>query len=172
LTTALYPGSFDPVTNGHLDIAARAAAIFDRLIVAIFDTPAKNLLFTTRERVDMATEALKGIPNVEVTSFTGLTVNFARQAGAQVLVRGLRAMSDFEMELQMALVNRQLAPGIEVVCLMSGLQYSFLSSSIVKEIAKLGGSIDALVPDQVARAIHEKYPPNCDPDFIPRHLGG
>jgi pantetheine-phosphate adenylyltransferase len=172
LTTALYPGSFDPVTNGHLDIATRAAAIFDHLIVAVFDSPAKNLLFTTQERVDMAAVALKGVSNVEVTAFNGLTVNFARQAGAQALVRGLRAMSDFEMELQMALVNRQLAPGIEVVCLMSGLQYSFLSSSIVKEIAKLGGSIDAMVPDHVARAIHAKYPPNSDPDFIPRHLGG
>ncbi|MCL4535665.1 MAG: pantetheine-phosphate adenylyltransferase [Bacteroidetes bacterium] len=172
MTTALYPGSFDPVTNGHLDIATRAAAIFDRLTVAVFDAPAKNLLFTTKERMDMATEALKGLPNVNVTSFTGLTVDFAREIGASVLVRGLRVMSDFEMELQMAMVNRQLAPGIEVVCLMSSLQYSFLSSSLIKEIAKLGGSIDNMVPEHVARALRQKFPPNSDPDFIPRHLGG
>jgi pantetheine-phosphate adenylyltransferase len=172
LTTAIYPGSFDPITNGHLDIATRASAIFDRLIVAVYDTPAKNLLFTTKERMDMLEIALRGLTNVEVTSFSGLTVDFARQIGAQVLVRGLRAMSDFEMELQMALINRQLAPGLEVVCLMSGLQYSFLSSSMVKEIAKLGGYIDNWVPEHVARAIKAHFLPNSDPDFIPRHLGG
>jgi pantetheine-phosphate adenylyltransferase len=168
----LYPGSFDPVTNGHLDIATRAAAIFDRLIVAVFDTPAKNLLFSTQERVDMLSEALKGLSNVEVTSFTGLTVDFARSAGAHVLVRGLRVMSDFEMELQMAMANRQLAPGIEVVCLMTGLQYSFLSSSVIKEIARLGGYVDNMVPEHVARALYAKFRRNPDPDFIPRHLGG
>jgi pantetheine-phosphate adenylyltransferase len=172
LTTAIYPGSFDPITNGHLDIAARAAAIFDRLIVAVYDTPAKNLLFTTQQRLDMLDLSLRGLTNVEVTSFSGLTVDFARDIGAQVLVRGLRAMSDFEMELQMALVNRQLAPGLEVVCLMAGLQYSFLSSSMVKEIAKLGGYIDNWVPEHVATALKSAYRPNSDPDFIPRHLGG
>jgi pantetheine-phosphate adenylyltransferase len=172
LTTALYPGSFDPITNGHLDIATRASAIFDRVVVAVFDTPAKNLLFSTHQRMEMLDIALRGLPNVEVASFSGLTVDFARQIGAQVLVRGLRAMSDFEMELQMAMVNRQLAPGLEVVCLMAALQYSFLSSSMVKEIAKLGGYIDNWVPEHVAKALKAQYPPNSDPDFIPRHLGG
>ncbi len=172
LTTAVYPGTFDPVTNGHLDIATRAAGIFDYLILGIFDSPAKSLLFTTEERIAMARQALNGLPNVEVTSFTGLTVDFARRVGARVLVRGLRAMSDFEMELQMAMANRQLAPGLEVVCLMSSLQYSFLSSSMVKEIARLGGAIDNMVPEHVARAIQAKYPPDSNTDFIPRHLGG
>ncbi|MBI2906381.1 MAG: pantetheine-phosphate adenylyltransferase [Chloroflexi bacterium] len=157
MTVAVYPGSFDPATNGHIDIATRAAAIFDRVIVAIYDRPAKNLLFTTEERVDMMAKALAGLPNVAVHSFSGLVVDLARRSGAKVIVRGLRASADFEYEFEMALMNRKLAPEIEVVCLMTSVEYLFLSASLLKEVAVLGGSIHNMVPDHVASALRKKF---------------
>lgn len=154
---AIYPGSFDPITNGHVDVATRAANIFDRVILAVYDAPPKRLSFTTDERVQMAAEALKHLPNVSVSSYTGLTVQFARAAGAKFIVRGLRVISDFELEHQMALTNRELAGEIETVCLMTRREYAFLSASIVKEIAKLGGSVDSFVPAHVAQALAGRF---------------
>ncbi|MBI2952822.1 MAG: pantetheine-phosphate adenylyltransferase [Chloroflexi bacterium] len=170
MTTALYPGSFDPATMGHLDIATRAAAIFDKIVVGVYDAPAKNVLFTTEERVALFAEALHGTPNVEVKSFSGLTVDFARSVNAQVIVRGLRAISDFELEMQMALLNRKMVPSLEVMCFMTSLEYSFLSSSIVKEIVSLGGSIDGMVSDNIAKALKEKYRKLKESASIPRYL--
>jgi len=158
LTIALYPGSFDPITNGHLDIATRAAAVFEEVIFGVFDRPAKNLLFTTEERVDMIQKAVKHIPNVRVTSYYGLTVDFAKQLNARVIIRGLRMGPDFEREFEMALMNKKLAPEIEVLCMMSSVQYQFLSSSLMKEVANLGGSIEDLVPQHVASALRGKRP--------------
>ncbi len=154
---AIYPGSFDPVTCGHIDIATRAARIFDRLVVAVYDRPAKNLLFTTEERLALAARAFEEIGNVTVSAFSGLTVDFAQQVNASVIVRGLRALSDFEVEMQLAHFNRKMAPGIDVVCLMPSLEYSFLSATMVKEIITLGGPSEGLVPDFVADAIRRKY---------------
>jgi pantetheine-phosphate adenylyltransferase len=153
---AIYPGTFDPIHLGHVDIATRAASIFDELVVAVYDRPAKRLMFTIEERVTLARQALAELPNVRVAPYGGLTVEFARQAKAQVIVRGLRVISDFELEYQMALTNRQLAPQIEVVCLMTRQSHAFLSSSIVKEVALLSGDISAMVPPQVADALEEK----------------
>ncbi|MGQ9492371.1 MAG: pantetheine-phosphate adenylyltransferase [Anaerolineae bacterium] len=157
MTTAIYPGTFDPITNGHIDIATRAAPLFERLIVAVYDRPLKNLLFSTAERVAMAELALKELPNVVVQAYSGLTVKFARSVGACVIVRGLRALSDFELEFQMALTNRKLAPEIDTVCLITSQEYTFLSSSVIKEIAMVGGCIDAMVPKHVAEALQEKF---------------
>ncbi|MCL4459474.1 MAG: pantetheine-phosphate adenylyltransferase [Chloroflexi bacterium] len=170
MTIAIYPGTFDPMTSGHLDIARRAASIFDHVIIAIYDAPAKNVLFSTEERVAMAAKATEGLPNVSVSRYNGLTVDYARQKNARVIVRGLRAMSDFELEMQMALLNRKLAPEIEVVCLMTSLQYSFLSSSIIKEIVSLGGCIEGLVPDHVLVALQQKHKGGGESSPIPRHL--
>jgi len=157
MNTAIYPGSFDPVTNGHVDIATRGAAMFDHLIIAVYGRPMKNLLFSTAERIEMAREAVKGLANVTVESYNGLTVNFARSVGARVIVRGLRALSDFEFEFQMALTNRKLAPEIETVCLITRQEYTFLSSSVTKEIAMVGGCVDQMVPAHVAAALQEKF---------------
>ncbi len=157
MTTAIYPGTFDPITNGHVDVATRAAALFEHLVVAVYDRPIKNLLFSTAERVDMAREALAELNNVEVTSYSGLTVNFARSTGARVVVRGLRALSDFELEFQMALTNRKLAPEIETICLMTRQEHAFLSSSIAKEVAMVGGCVDQMVPPHVTSALKEKF---------------
>ena len=167
---AVYPGSFDPITCGHLDIAVRATAVFDKVLLAVYDMPAKNVLFTTAERVEMARRAIEGVSNLEVCSYSGLTVEYCRQMRASVIVRGLRAVSDFEIELQMASLNRKMAPELEVVCLMSSVQYSFLSSSVVKEIAKLGGCIEGLVPPHVALALREKYRSSREGPSIPRYL--
>lgn len=155
MVTAIYPGSFDPVTNGHLDIIARAVRLFDRVIVAVYDRPAKRLLFSAEERVEMIRQAVADCPNVSVERYDTLTVEYARRVGAQVIIRGLRAMTDFELELQMAHINHRLAPEIEVVCLMTAQHYSFLSSSIVKEIAALGADVSNLVPAHVAQALRE-----------------
>jgi len=153
---AIYPGTFDPIHLGHVDIATRAANIFDELVVAVYDRPAKSLLFTVEERVELARQALAGLPNVHVARYGGLTVEFARQVGAQAIVRGLRVISDFELEYQMALTNRQLAPEIEFVCLMTRQAHAFLSSSIVKEIALLGGNVGEMVPSHVVAALEAK----------------
>jgi pantetheine-phosphate adenylyltransferase len=156
MTRALYPASFDPIHYGHIDIATRAAAIFDELVVGVYDRPSKSLLFSLEERLALAREALQHLPNVTVMAYSGLTVEFARRIGARVIVRGLRVVSDFELELQMALTNKQLAPEIEVVCLMTSRDYAFISSSIVREVALLGGDVSAMVPPHVARALAAK----------------
>jgi len=157
MTVALYPGTFDPIHNGHVDIASRAAKLFDHLILAVYDRPGKNVLFSTAERVALAKEALRAIPNISVESYNTLTVEYARRRGADVIVRGLRVISDFELEFQMALINKKLAPEIEFVCLMTSQEYAFLSSSIVKEIAMLGGCIEGMVPPPVEKALREKF---------------
>lgn len=154
---AIYPGTFDPVHNGHIDIVARAARLFDHLTVAIYARPLKNLLFTTEERESMLVEALRDIPNISVTTYRQLTVDYARQIGSQVIVRGLRVISDFELEFQMALTNKKLAPEIEFVCLMTSQEYAFLSASTVKEIAMLGGCVQTMVPSHVATAMSAKF---------------
>jgi len=153
---ALYPGTFDPVHLGHVDIATRAASIFDELVVAVYNRPAKSLMFTVEERVSLAQQALDHLPNVRVQTYGGLTVEFACQIEAQAIVRGLRAISDFELEYQMALTNRQLAPQIEFVCLMTRQSHAFLSSSIVKEIALLRGDISGMAPPHVVTALDKK----------------
>jgi pantetheine-phosphate adenylyltransferase len=152
----LYPGTFDPIHLGHVDIATRASRIFDELLVAVYDRPAKDLLFTVEERVALARQALADLPNLRVIPYGGLTVEFARQVGAHAIVRGLRVISDFELEYQMALTNSQLAPEIEFVCLMTRQAHAFLSSSIVKEVALLGGNVSGMVPPHVAAALEEK----------------
>ena len=156
MTIALYPGSFDPVTYGHLDIARRAAALFDELVMAVYATPDKRLLFDIEDRMELLVEAAKDIPNVRVVSYTGLTVEAARDIGAKVLIRGLRMNSDFEREFEMALMNKQLAPDIELVTFMSSLEHQFLSSSLLKEVVKLGGDPNDFVPPQVGQALIEK----------------
>ena len=156
MTIAVYPGSFDPITNGHLDIATRAAQLFDKLIIGVYDTPDKRILFSTDERVDLVKRTVAGIPNVEVTSFASLAVDFAKKMGAKTLVRGLRMVTDFEREFEMALMNKKLYPDLDVVCLMTGLQYQFLSSSLLKEVAGLGGNITNMVPEHVALALKGK----------------
>jgi pantetheine-phosphate adenylyltransferase len=153
---AVYPGAFDPIHYGHIDIATRAANIFDELIIGVYDKPAKNLLFSVRERVALAQHALENLPNVRVSSYSSLTVEYARQLDAQAIVRGLRATYDFELEYQMALTNRQLAPEIEFICLMTRQDYAFLSSSVVKEIALLGGDVRGMIPPHVASALETK----------------
>ncbi len=168
--TAIYPGTFDPITMGHIDIARRAANIFDRVILGVYDTPAKSLVFSTPERVAMAKRALTDISNVKVQEFNGLLVEFARQVGAKVIVRGLRAVSDFEIETQMALMNRKMAPEVEEVFLVASLQYSFLSASLIKEIVKLGGPAEGLVPDFVADALRQKFADPGEAAPVPRWL--
>ncbi|RLC99707.1 MAG: pantetheine-phosphate adenylyltransferase [Chloroflexi bacterium] len=154
--TAIYPGTFDPIHLGHVDIATRAATIFDELVLAIYDRPAKSLMFTVEERVELARQALADLPNARVISYGGLTAEFARGVGAQAIVRGLRVISDFELEYQMALTNRQLAPEVDTVCLMTRQSHAFLSSSIVKEIALLEGDVSRMVPPHVAAALEIK----------------
>lgn len=157
MTVAIYPGSFDPVTNGHLDIVNRAAALFHELIICVYDVPQKHLLFDTQERVDLMKEAVGHLSNVRVESYTGLTVDFAKQMNAQVIVRGLRMSSDFEREFEMALMNKKLAQDIELVCMMTSLEYQFISSSLLKEACQLGGDISNLVPEHVAVALAQKF---------------
>ncbi|MEI6044625.1 MAG: pantetheine-phosphate adenylyltransferase [Chloroflexota bacterium] len=158
MTLAIYPASFDPVTNGHVDIAARASRLFDELVVAAFHATSKsNRLFTTEERLEMLQDSLRHLPNVRVESYTGLTAYHAREIGANVIVRGLRTVSDFEWELQLTQNYRTLVPGMEIVCLMTSQNYSFMSSSMVKEIARFGGDITGMVPPQVAERLYTAY---------------
>jgi pantetheine-phosphate adenylyltransferase len=153
----LYPGSFDPIHNGHVDIAQRAAHLFDELVVAIYDTPSKRLLFDTATRVRLAQDSLQDLDNVRVISYQGLTVDCAQREGATAIVRGLRATSDYEYESQMALTNKALAPDIDAVCLITSLKYAYLSSSILKEVAALGGDISNWVPPNVKQALHLRF---------------
>ena len=160
MTIAIYPGSFDPITNGHIDIAQRASRLFSKLIIGVYDTPHKRLLFTIKERVTMAQRAVAHLPNVEIQSFSGLAVEFAKRVKAHTTVRGLRVSADFEREFDMAMMNRRLNPELELVCLMARPEYQFLSSSLLKEVSKLGGSIDDLVTKHVAQALKKKVGAN------------
>lgn len=154
---AICPGSFDPITNGHLDIIKRGAKIFDEVIVALFHNSSKAPLFSVEERLYLMEEAVKQIPNVTVDSSEGLLVDYARKKNAQVILRGLRAVSDFEYEMQITSMNKRLEPEIETFFMMTNTQYSYLSSSIVKEVARYHGNIKDLVPDGVAQALQEKF---------------
>ena len=153
---AIYPGSFDPITNGHVDIIKRGLKVFDRIVVAVLENPKKAPFFTTKERMRMIQDIFAGQKQVEVLSFHGLLVDFARAQGTNVVVRGLRAISDFEYELQMALMNRNLDPDIETFFMMPNVKYSFLSSNLVREVVMLGGPVDGLVPELVARRLRDK----------------
>lgn len=155
--TALYPGTFDPLTNGHVDLVERGARMFDRLVVAVAANPGKSPLFTLDERVAHARTVLAGLPNVEVCGFDVLLVNFAKTIGANVILRGLRAVSDFEYEFQLASMNRRLHPAIETVFLTPAEQYSFISSTLVREVAKFGGDISAFVNPLVQEALNAKF---------------
>lgn len=154
---AIYPGSFDPVTNGHIDIITRGLKLFDRIIVTILENPSKSLLFTLPERMDLLSESLAGIDNVEIDSYQGLLVDYAKQRGAAAILRGMRAVSDFEYEFQMALMNRKLEREVQTVFLMTGLRWIFTSSSIIKEAAKFGGDIESMVPPVVKKKLEEKF---------------
>jgi pantetheine-phosphate adenylyltransferase len=157
MVTAIYPGTFDPVTLGHVDIAARASVLFERIIVAVYSNPSKSLLFTTDERVQMFQEAVKHLPNIEVREFNGLVVRFAQEVSAAVIVRGLRSGSDFEYEFEMAFMNRRLAPKVDMISFMTSQDYMFISSSLLKEVALLSGDVTEMVPPHVAKAVYSKY---------------
>lgn len=153
---AIYPGTFDPMTNGHLDLVTRAASMFDHVILAIAASPSKKPMFTLEERVTLATQVTAHLPNVEVLGFSELMAHFAQHQNAHILVRGLRAVSDFEYEMQLANMNRHLMPTLESVFLMPSKEWSFISSSLVKEVARHGGDIAPFVPEQIAQALGEK----------------
>lgn len=153
---AIYPGTFDPMTNGHLDLVTRAASMFDHVILAIAASPSKKPMFTLEERVALATQVTAHLPNVEVLGFSELMAHFAQHQNAHILVRGLRAVSDFEYEMQLANMNRHLMPTLESVFLMPSKEWSFISSSLVKEVARHGGDIAPFVPEQIAQALDEK----------------
>jgi pantetheine-phosphate adenylyltransferase len=154
---AIYPGSFDPVTNGHIDIIVRGLKIFDRIVVGILNNPAKNPLFSVKERTAMLRASLRGFANVEIDTFDGLLVDYALHRGAQAILRGMRAVSDFEYEFQMALMNRRLNREIQTVFLMTGLRWIFTSSSIIKEAARFGGNINGMVPKIVNQKLQQKF---------------
>jgi pantetheine-phosphate adenylyltransferase len=158
VTTAVYPGRFDPVTNGHLDIAVRSSRLFDQLVVAVLDTNS-NTLFSTDERVAFFTKAVEPYPNVSVKPFKGLVVNFARDVSASVLVRGIRAVTGFEAEFDMALMNKRMAPEVESVYMMSSLEHLFISGTRIREVASLGYDVTELVPAHVAEALLRKFSP-------------
>ncbi len=155
---AVYPGSFDPLTNGHLDIIRRGAHLFDRLIVAILENEGKSPLFTVAERKGLIAACVKGIPGVEVQSFSGLLVDFMEHFRATVVVRGIRAVSDYEYELQMALMNRELNPGVETIFMLPAVEYTYVSSRLIKEVFRLGGDITRLVPPQVLESLKARLP--------------
>lgn len=153
---AVYPGSFDPVTNGHLDVIERSARIFEKLTVAVVQNPSKNPMFSIEERVRLLGQVTSHLPNVVIDHFEGLLVSYVRERGAQVVIKGLRAISDFEYEFQMALMNRTLDADVETLFMMTNNRYSYLSSSLVKEVARLGGPVDELVPPLVAAEVRVK----------------
>ena len=157
MNVVIYPGTFDPVHFGHLDIAHRAAALFDRVIIGVYDRPAKDPLFTLDERVELVRQAVSDVESIVVEAYTGLTVDFARRHGSRVVVRGLRVTHDFEYEYQMALTNRKLDPDVDTICLMTSLEYAFLSSTIVKDVARAGGNVQCMVPGHVARALRDRF---------------
>ncbi len=154
---ALYPGTFDPIHNGHMDIALRAARIFDVVIVGVFETPKKKLLFNVDERLEMVRESLKGEHNIQVAKFSGFTVDYAKEVGATVIVRGLRVFSDFEAEFRMGLANKKLAPDIETVAIMTDEKHVYLSSSTIREIAEYGGDVSSMTPSFVGEALVQRF---------------
>lgn len=154
---AIYPGTFDPITNGHLDLIRRGTRMFDRIVVGVTENPAKEAIFSIDERVSMIREAIEGLPSVSVEAFDGLTVDFARRVKARYIVRGLRAVSDFEYELQMGMMNRQLAADVETVFLVPAAEFSFVSSTLVKDVIRLGGSVSGFVPAAVEKRMRERY---------------
>jgi len=154
---AIFPGTFDPIHYGHIDIAQRASRLFDEVVVAVYDQPLKKILFPPEERIALATQALKPFSNIKTMGYSGLTVDFCHQIDAQVIVRGLRVFSDFEYEFRMALANHSLAPDIEVVALITNKDHSFLSGSTVREIAALSGDVSSMVPDYVEKALKERF---------------
>jgi len=154
---ALYPGTFDPITNGHADLVSRASALFEKIVVGVAESPAKGPGFALDERIELARAALGGIPNVEIRGFSNLLAHFVREVGAGVLLRGLRAVSDFEYEFQLASMNRHLVPEVETLFLTPAEQYSFISSSLVREIARLGGDVSGFVHPAVADALKRRY---------------
>ena len=156
MAKVIYPGSFDPLHNGHLDIAIRASKLFEQLTVAVYDKPLKNLMFNTDERIDMFAKSVLNYKNIEVVPFTELAPDFARKKKAEFIIRGLRAGFDFEQEFEMALMWRNLSPDIDVICMMSALEHQFIYSSRIKEVARLGASIDNLVPPHIATALKER----------------
>ena len=156
MTVAIYPGTFDPITNGHLDIAVRAARLFEKVVIGVYDNPSKDLMFSTEERVHLVNLAVNDVENIEVCSFGSLTVDFAEKVGANAIVRGLRIGADFEYEREMALMNNKLSPDIELVCLMASLKYQYLSSSRLKEVARLHGDVSDLVPVTVNEALKKR----------------
>ena len=156
MVTAIYPGTFDPVHNGHVDVAVRASKLFDKLIIGIYDSPPKDLLFNTEERVEMFSKSVRGKKNINVVPFSGLAVDFAIKVGADFILRGLRAGFDFEVEFEMTHMWRSLFPDIDVVCVMSSLEHQFIHSSRIKEVAQLGGNVEKLVPPGVSGLISEK----------------
>ena len=157
--TVVYPGSFDPITNGHVDLIRRASGVFDHIVVAVLRNLEKQALFTVEERLDLLRQSLADLPGVEVDSFDGLLVDYVRKIGAHHILRGLRALSDFEYEFQMALMNQRLAPDIETVFLMPREEFTFLSSRLVREVAHLGGPVEGLVPPPVAARLKERLQP-------------
>ena len=158
MAVAIYTGTFDPVTKGHEYIVQRAALMFDRVIVGVFDTPAKTLLFSTKERMDLLQKTTEHLPNVEIRSYAGLTVEFAKDVGATAIIRGLRSITDLDYEAAMVMMNRRLRPEIDTVFMYTSLDYQFVSSTLIKEVAQYGGDISDLVPHHVAVALQEKYP--------------
>ncbi|MEZ4559858.1 MAG: pantetheine-phosphate adenylyltransferase [Caldilineaceae bacterium] len=157
MTRVLYPGTFDPIHNGHLDIATRASALFDEVLVAVYDAPPKKLLFSTEERLELASVALAHLPNVSVITYEGLTVDCARDVNAQVIVRGLRNVADFEFEHQIGWINHQMAPDVELCCLFCSSQYAYLSATILKEVAGLNGDYTAWTQPHVRQALQRKF---------------
>lgn len=156
MVVAVYPGTFDPIHNGHIALAERAADLFDEVVVAVYDRPVKSLLFSPEERIELVAESFKDHPKIRVTGYSGLTIEFCRQIGAKVIVRGLRVFSDFEYEFRMALANHRLAPDIEVISLITNEEHTFLSSSTVREIAALNGDISSMVPPHVEKALKHR----------------
>ena len=156
MVRALFPGTFDPIHYGHIDIAERASRLFDEIVIAVYDKPLKTLFFSPEERISLVEQAIASNPKIRVTGYSGLTVDFARTVGAQVIVRGLRVFSDFEFEFRMALANHRLSPDIEYMALITAEEHTFLSSSTVREIASLGGDVSSMVPPHVEAALKQK----------------
>jgi pantetheine-phosphate adenylyltransferase len=170
MVRALFPGTFDPIHYGHIDIATRATRLFDEVVMAVYDKPLKSLMFSPEERIALVTEAFKDNPKIKVTGYSGLTVEFARKIDAQVIVRGLRVFSDFEFEFRMALANHRLADDIEIVALITAEEHTFLSSTTVREIATLNGDVSSMVPPFVEKAFKEKITEQSDQPSFPNSL--
>jgi pantetheine-phosphate adenylyltransferase len=170
MVRALFPGTFDPIHYGHIDIATRATRLFDQVVMAVYDKPLKSLMFSPEERMDLVSEAFKDNPKIKVTGYSGLTVEFARKIDAQVIVRGLRVFSDFEFEFRMALANHRLAEDIEIVALITAEEHTFLSSTTVREIAMLNGDVSSMVPLFVEEAFKKKITEQDDQNSFPNSL--